>query len=220
MARPPRGHASMPAVRHRPPTQSKSAAVRLAALYPSRRQLRKWNRERRFHRALIVGVVGVVGIVVLILAFGYLRENVMRANEVAATVNGETITLAQVLERVKPRAAALDAQAQFYQAQGLAQAADPGHAPALQPAGSGARQHDRGEAGRRPSWPSAAWPSRPTRSTPASARTSPSRRRCPAPADPAPPVAHRRPLDALAAARPSHRRPARPRPRRRCRHCR
>ena len=47
----------------------------------------------------------------------------MRAYETAAIVNGESITLAQMLERVKPRAAALDAQAQFYQAQGLTQAA-------------------------------------------------------------------------------------------------
>jgi len=68
-------------------------------------------------------VAAVVGIVILVLAFGYFRENVMRASETAATVNGETITVSQVLDRVKPRAAALDAQAQFYQAQGLAQAA-------------------------------------------------------------------------------------------------
>jgi len=113
----------MPATRHRPPSRSKSAAVRLAALYPSRRQLRKWNREQRFNRVLVYGVIGVVAVVLLVLAFGYLRENVLRAREVAATVNGEPITLAEVLDRVKPRAAALDAQAQFYQAQGLAQAA-------------------------------------------------------------------------------------------------
>jgi len=112
----------MPAVRHRSPSRSKSAAVRLAALYPSRRQLRRWNREKRVNRWLIGGVAGVVLIVVLELVFGYLRENVMRASEAAATVNGEKITLAQVLDRVKPRAAALDQQARFYQAQGLTQA--------------------------------------------------------------------------------------------------
>jgi parvulin-like peptidyl-prolyl isomerase len=97
--------------------------VRLAALYPSRRQLRRWNRERRAHRVLIGGVIGVVAITILILAFGYLRENVLRASETAATVNGESISLLQILERVKPRAAALDQQARFYQAQGLGQAA-------------------------------------------------------------------------------------------------
>lgn len=113
----------MPAVRHRSPSRSKSAAVRLAALYPSRRQLRRWNREKRVNRFLIGGVFGVIAIVGLILAFGYLRENVLRASETAAVVNGEAITLAQILERVKPRAAALDQQARFYQAQGQAQAA-------------------------------------------------------------------------------------------------
>lgn len=113
----------MPAVRHRSPSRSKSAAVRLAALYPSRRQLRKWNRERHTHRLLIGGAIGVVVLAALILGFGYVRENVLRASETAAVVNGETITMAQVLERVKPRVAALDAQARFYQAQGQAQAA-------------------------------------------------------------------------------------------------
>jgi parvulin-like peptidyl-prolyl isomerase len=112
----------MPAVRPRSPSRSKSAAVRLAALYPSRRQLRRWNRERRVNRVLIGGVVAVIAIAIVVLAFGYLRENVLRASETAAIVNGEKITLAQVLERVKPRAAALDQQARFYQAQGLAQA--------------------------------------------------------------------------------------------------
>jgi parvulin-like peptidyl-prolyl isomerase len=68
-------------------------------------------------------LLGLVGLVGLILGFGYFRENVLRASEVAAVVNGEPITLAQMLDRIKPRAAALDAQAQFYQAQGLTQAA-------------------------------------------------------------------------------------------------
>jgi parvulin-like peptidyl-prolyl isomerase len=112
----------MPSARRRTPTRSKSAAVRLAALYPSRRQLRKWNREQRVHRILLWGFVGLTVFVGAVLGFGYLRENVLRASEVAAVVNGEQITLAQMLERVKPRAAALDAQAQFYQAQGLTQA--------------------------------------------------------------------------------------------------
>jgi parvulin-like peptidyl-prolyl isomerase len=113
----------MPRVRERHPTRSRSAAVRLAALYPSRRQIRRWKRERRTHQAIIWGAVGVAVLVAVILGFGYLREYVMRASEAAATVNGESITLSQVADRAKPRAAALDAQAAFYQAQGLAQAA-------------------------------------------------------------------------------------------------
>jgi parvulin-like peptidyl-prolyl isomerase len=113
----------MPAVRPRSPSRSKSAAVRLAALYPSRRQLRKWNRERRVNQIVVAGVVGVVLVTVLVLAFGYFSETVLRASETAATVNGERITMGQVLERVKPRAAALDQQDRFYQAQGMTQAA-------------------------------------------------------------------------------------------------
>lgn len=113
----------MPRVRERHPTRSRSAAVRLAALYPSRRQIRRWKRERRAHQVIIWGAVGVVVLVGIILGFGYVREYILRASETAATVNGETITLQQVADRAKPRAAALDAQAAFYQAQGLAQAA-------------------------------------------------------------------------------------------------
>src|SRR6185503_7324933 len=113
----------MPAVRPRSPSRSKSAAVRLAALYPSRRQLRKWNRERRVNQVVVAGVVGVILVTALVLAFGYFSETVLRASETAATVNGERITMAQVLERVKPRAAALDQQDRFYQAQGMTQAA-------------------------------------------------------------------------------------------------
>jgi len=113
----------MPEVRHRSPTRSKSAAVRLAALRPSRRQIRRWNRERRTHRMLIGGAIGVVVLVGLILGFGYLRENYLRGRETVGSVNGESISLNQVLERVKPRAAALDAQARQYQAQGMGQLA-------------------------------------------------------------------------------------------------
>jgi len=113
----------MPRVRERHPSRSKSAAVRLAALYPSRRQIRRWKRERRTHQIIVGSAIGVVVIVLAILGFGYLRENVLRASETAAVVNGDTITLTQLADRVKPRAAALDAQAAFYQAQGLSQAA-------------------------------------------------------------------------------------------------
>src|SRR3954452_19100926 len=103
----------MPRVRERHPSRSRSAAVRLAALYPSRRQIRKWKRERRTHQVITGGLIVVVVAVAAILGFGYLREYILRASESAATVNGDTITLQQVVDRAKPRAAALDAQASF-----------------------------------------------------------------------------------------------------------
>src|SRR5215212_9249314 len=111
----------MPRVRERHPTRSRSAAVRLAALYPSRRQIRRWKRERRAHQFIVGAAVSVVVLVLAILGFGYLRENVLRASDIAAVVDDQTITLAQLADRVKPRAAALDAQAAFYSAQGMTQ---------------------------------------------------------------------------------------------------
>ena len=113
----------MPPVRQRPPTESRSAAVRLAALRPTRRQMRRWRREGRVRRAILYSFGALVAVIAVILGFGYWRENVARAAELAAVVNGDTITLTELLARVRPRAEALNAQAQFYEAQGIAQAA-------------------------------------------------------------------------------------------------
>lgn len=104
-------------------SRSKSAAVRLAMLRPSRRQLSKWQREQRTRRIILWGSVSLVTTIALILGFGYWRENIARAAEPAATVYGETITVSELLERVRPRAQALDAQARLYEAQGISQAA-------------------------------------------------------------------------------------------------
>lgn len=95
----------------------------MAMLRPSRRQLSKWRREQRTRRAILLAALGLALAVVAILGFGYWRENVARAAEPAATVLGETITVAELMERVRPRLLALDAQARFYEAQGITQAA-------------------------------------------------------------------------------------------------
>lgn len=92
-------------------------------LRPSRRQLRKWRRDQRARQVIVGAAVGLVVLVLAILGFGYWRENFARAGEPAATVFGETITMSQLLERVRPRAQALDAQARFYEGQGITQAA-------------------------------------------------------------------------------------------------
>lgn len=112
----------MPPVKERHPSRSKSAAVRLAMLRPSRRQLSKWKREQRARRLILYGTAAVLGLVLLILGFGYWRENVARAAEPAATVYDETITVSELLQRVRPRYQALDTQARFYEAQGVTQA--------------------------------------------------------------------------------------------------
>ena len=113
----------MPRVKERQPSRSKSTAVRLAMLRPSRRQMNRWRREGRVRRAILAAFAGLLGVVAAILGFGYWRENVARAAEPAATVYGETITVTELLERVRPRSQALESQARFYEAQGINQAA-------------------------------------------------------------------------------------------------
>ncbi len=92
-------------------------------LRPSRRQLSKWRREQRARRTIVWGSVALVASIAAILGFGYWRENIARAAEPAAVVHDETITLTELLERVRPRAQALDAQARFYESQGITQGA-------------------------------------------------------------------------------------------------
>ena len=113
----------MPRVSERHPSRSKSAAVRLAMLRPSRRQLSKWRREQRARRFILWSSIGLIALIVGILGFGYWRENIARASEPAATVHSETITMTELLERVRPRSQALDSQARLYEAQGITQAA-------------------------------------------------------------------------------------------------
>ncbi len=113
----------MAPVKERHPSRSKSAAVRMAMLRPSKREVIRWRREGRIRGGILLAFGGFLGVLAAILGFGYWRENVARAAEPAAVVYGDTITVAELLERVKPRAQALDAQARFYEAQGSAQVA-------------------------------------------------------------------------------------------------
>lgn len=92
-------------------------------LRPSRRQIHRWQRERKIQRWIWYGLGVLAGLIVLILGFGYVRENYLRAGEVAATVYGQPITVDQVAERARSRLQIIDTQARLYQAQGGAQAA-------------------------------------------------------------------------------------------------
>ena len=113
----------MPRAGQAAPSRSKSSAVRLAMLRPSRKQLHRWRRERNVRRLILWGTVSLLATIALVLGFGYWRENVARAAEPAATVHGETVTVSELLERVRPRFQALEAQARLYEAQGITQAA-------------------------------------------------------------------------------------------------
>src|SRR5262245_51295309 len=88
--------------------ESKSAAVRAALANPSKRQLSRWQRERRQRRLILYLGIGLTVLVAVVLAFGYWREMIARPNEPAAVVGPETIPIGALAQRVKPQIAALD----------------------------------------------------------------------------------------------------------------
>ncbi|HEY7062793.1 MAG TPA: peptidylprolyl isomerase [Chloroflexota bacterium] len=88
--------------------ESKSAAVRAALANPSKRQLTKWQRERRQKRLLIYAAAGLVVVAVAVLAFGYWREVLVRPNEPAAEVGDQTVPLGALALRLRPQLMAID----------------------------------------------------------------------------------------------------------------
>jgi parvulin-like peptidyl-prolyl isomerase len=108
----------MARIRQGDPARSKSAAVRLAMLRPSRRQLRRWQRDQRAARAIWLGLAGIVAVAALIIGIGYVYETWWRGGATVATVYGEPIILSEVVDRAQPRAKLLDQQLRFYQSQG------------------------------------------------------------------------------------------------------
>ncbi len=94
--------------------ESKSATVRAAAAAPSRRQQSRWQREQRQQRMLYIAIGGLVALIAAIFAGGLIFDNLIRANQVVAQVGPDSITLAQLLDEVKPQARSLDAQAKQF----------------------------------------------------------------------------------------------------------
>src|SRR6266851_8927790 len=91
--------------------ESKSAAVRAAAAAPSRRQRSHWQREQQQLRTLFIAIGVLAVLVLLIFGAGLVYDNVIRANQVVAQIGPESITATQLLDEVRPRASAIDAQA-------------------------------------------------------------------------------------------------------------
>jgi parvulin-like peptidyl-prolyl isomerase len=94
--------------------ESRSATVRAAAAAPSRRQQSKWQREQQQQRLLFIAVGVLAALVVAILAGGILYDNVVRANQVVATIGSDNLTASQLLDEVRPQARSLDAQARQF----------------------------------------------------------------------------------------------------------
>ncbi|MBI2755304.1 MAG: peptidylprolyl isomerase [Chloroflexi bacterium] len=96
--------------RVRAPQESRSATARAAAAAPSRRQQSRWQRDQQQTRLLLV-LFGTLGtMLVLILAGGLYVDNVVQANDVVAQVGAERITTTQLVNEMRPSAAAIDAQ--------------------------------------------------------------------------------------------------------------
>ena len=112
VARPPRDTKAAKA------KESKSAAVRAALANPSKRQLSKWQRERRQKHLVLYTAIGLVVAVALVMAFGYWRELLMRPNETVAEVGSQTIAANQLAVRLRPQLTAIDNELVRLQMQG------------------------------------------------------------------------------------------------------
>jgi parvulin-like peptidyl-prolyl isomerase len=88
--------------------EPKSAAVRAALASPPRRQLSKWQRERRQKQLILLAGIVLALMVVGVLGFGYVRETIWRPYEPAAWVHGEKIPIGALAQRVRPQLQALD----------------------------------------------------------------------------------------------------------------
>ncbi|HEX8966355.1 MAG TPA: SurA N-terminal domain-containing protein, partial [Chloroflexota bacterium] len=106
-------------MRNTPPTprrvraahESRSAAVRAAAAAPSRRQQSRWQREQHQQRLLFIAIAALVAVIAAIFLAGLGYDNLVRPNQTVAQVGPDSITAEQLLDEVRPRARALDAQA-------------------------------------------------------------------------------------------------------------
>src|SRR6185503_8723029 len=60
-------------------------------------------------RLIIFGLAaGILALIAVVLAFGYVREILVRPTETAAVVGDQTISLGQLVHRVRPQLSAID----------------------------------------------------------------------------------------------------------------
>ncbi|MBI2865655.1 MAG: peptidylprolyl isomerase [Chloroflexi bacterium] len=87
------------------PKKSRAQVIRT----PTKRQLTRWERERRIKRAFIIGVAFVVALVVVIPAYGYYKEVIAKGLEPIAKVNDKSFTLDAYARHLSLREYQLDA---------------------------------------------------------------------------------------------------------------
>ncbi|MBP7689714.1 MAG: SurA N-terminal domain-containing protein, partial [Thermoflexales bacterium] len=78
----------------------------------TRKHLSRLEREAQQSRTILLVVGGVVALLVLVVGFGFLRENVLILNEPVANVNGEQINTRDFQNRVRLTRLTLQQQVQ------------------------------------------------------------------------------------------------------------
>lgn len=76
-----------------------------------RHRSRRWERDQDRSRWLLLLGAALAALVVLALLGGWVVDNVVRAQEVVATVDGQPITARQLVDEMRPAAQAAEAQA-------------------------------------------------------------------------------------------------------------
>lgn len=107
----------MPDGRSARPSASAGAATqpRGARVTPTRPAIRhhsrRWERDQDRSRWLLLLGAALAVLVVLALLGGWVMDNVVQAQEVVATVRGQTISARQLVDEMRPAAQAAEAQA-------------------------------------------------------------------------------------------------------------
>ena len=83
----------------------------------TKRQLSRWQKQKRQERVALGFVIATIAVVIMILAFGLWREVLSRPGQVVARVSGTNVTLGQLADASKYRAITLDKNIQYTQAQ-------------------------------------------------------------------------------------------------------
>jgi len=92
----------------------------------TKKQLSRWQKQKRQERLALAFVVGVVALVVLVLGFGYYQENVAKPNAPIARINGTPISANTWVKAMVLQSRNLDQQLTYWENQRLSMSsADP-----------------------------------------------------------------------------------------------
>jgi hypothetical protein len=105
----------------------------------TRKHLSRMEREARQSRIVLLVVGGVIALLVLIVGYGFLRENVLILNEPVANVNGEQISTREFQNRVRLARLTLQQQAARASALGDEQSAQQAQQQLADASGLGAQ---------------------------------------------------------------------------------